>query len=79
MNKAEQILKYLRDSNDDLQNEIELDTELIKSGIVDSFSITSLVLYLEELFGVEIDIDERTLRALTSVRAMINAFERQAR
>lgn len=75
MNKAEQILKYLRDSSEAGDTEINLNTELIKSGIIDSFSITSLVLYLEELFKIEIDINEITLRALSSVRAMVDHFE----
>ncbi len=75
MDTQEQILQYLREASEEERIEIDQDTELIESGIIDSFSITSLILFLEDLYGIEIDINEQTLRALTSARCMQETFD----
>jgi len=40
------------------QRKIALDEPLISSGLIDSFSLVDLALYIEETFGVHIDDTE---------------------
>lgn len=64
------IIEYVKreylDEDDD--QEIELDTPLITSGIVDSFSMVSLRLHFEKKHGIRIPDHEATPEAFETVR-----------
>jgi acyl carrier protein len=52
---------------------LELDTDLLTSGLVDSMGIMSLVFFIEEEFGVQIPPGDVTIEHFGTLRA-IEAF-----
>jgi len=65
------ILEYVRNEylDEDDEDDIELDenTPLISSGIVDSFSMVSLKTFLEKKFEIKLSDEEATPEAFDSV------------
>jgi acyl carrier protein/D-alanine--poly(phosphoribitol) ligase subunit 2 len=76
----EMILDYIRDEylDEDDAEDIELDenTPLISSGIVDSFSMVSLKRFLEKKYDVQIPDDEATPAAFNTVTSIIALVEK---
>ncbi len=77
------ILDYIRkeylDEDDDL--ELDADTPLISGGIVDSFSMVSLLRFLEKKYGVRIPDEAATADAFDTVKgivAVVNAHRKAA-
>jgi acyl carrier protein/D-alanine--poly(phosphoribitol) ligase subunit 2 len=70
------ILEYIRNEylDEDEVDEIQLDenTPLISSGIVDSFSMVSLKRFLEKKWQISIPDDEATPQAFDTVTSIIN-------
>jgi acyl carrier protein len=62
------INEYLEEDDD---QEIDLDTELISGGIVDSFSMVSLKRFLEKKYDISIPDGEATPEAFDSVNKII--------
>jgi len=55
----EEIRNYLRDEvMQDPGYDLEFDEPLISSGLIDSFSLVDIAMYVEETYGVEIDNSE---------------------
>jgi acyl carrier protein len=71
----EMILDYIRDEylDEDDAEDMELDenTPLISSGIVDSFSMVSLKRFLEKKYDISIPDGEATPEAFDSVNKII--------
>ena len=69
------ILEYIRneylDEDDDEDVELDADTPLISSGIVDSFSMVSLKRFLERKYAVSLPDEEASAEAFDSVRSII--------
>jgi acyl carrier protein/D-alanine--poly(phosphoribitol) ligase subunit 2 len=66
MEKA--ILDYVkREYVEDEDTEVDLNTPLISSGIVDSFSMVSLKTFLEKKYGIQIPDAKATPEAFDSV------------
>jgi acyl carrier protein len=69
------ILEYIRneylDEDDDEDVELDADTKLISSGIVDSFSMVSLKRFLEKRYDVSLPDEEASAEAFDSVRSII--------
>jgi acyl carrier protein/D-alanine--poly(phosphoribitol) ligase subunit 2 len=65
--------EYLDDEDED--EEIDLDSPLISSGIVDSFSMVSLKVFLEKKYGVQIPDAKATPEAFDSVRKICTLVE----
>jgi acyl carrier protein len=67
------IIEYIRkeylDEDSDLQ--IDENTRLISGGIVDSFSMVSLKVYLEKRFRIQIPDQQATPEAFDSVTSII--------
>ena len=56
---------------------VALDTPLFSTGIVDSFGVLELIAYLEETFGVEIDLGRHDLTdfdTVTKIAALVAAL-----
>lgn len=74
------ILDYVRreylETGDD--RELKADTPLITSGIVDSFSLVSLKLFLERKYAVKIPDGDATPQAFDSVDGIARLVERFA-
>jgi acyl carrier protein len=74
---AEDVKKTLIDYvkkeylDEDSDQEITEDTKLISSGIVDSFSMVSLKLFLEKKFQIKIPDEKATPDAFDSVNNII--------
>ena len=61
--------EYLDEDSDEVVTE---DTKLITSGIVDSFSMVSLKMFLEKKFQIKIPDDKATPEAFDSVNNIIS-------
>jgi acyl carrier protein len=67
------ILEYIIDEYVDEDDDIEVtfDTPLISSGIVDSFSMVSLKVFLEKKYDIRLPDEEATPEAFDTVNSII--------
>jgi len=72
MHKA--ILDYVKKEylDEDSDTEVDVDTPLISSGIVDSFSMVSLKTFLEKRYKVSIPDAKATPEAFDSVNKIVS-------
>jgi acyl carrier protein len=70
---AKTIIEYIRKEylDEDSDMEINESTRLISGGIVDSFSMVSLKVYLEKKFQIQIPDQQATPEAFDSVNSII--------
>lgn len=61
------IKEYMEDGDED----ITYDTPLISSGYVDSFSMVSLLVFLENKFNIKIPPDKATPEAFDNVNSIV--------
>ena len=70
------VLEYIRneylDEDDDEDVELDENTPLISSGIVDSFSMVSLKRFLETKYGISIPDEEATPEAFDTVAGIVS-------
>ena len=71
------IIDYVKKEylDEDSDQQITEDTKLISSGIVDSFSMVSLKMFLEKKFHVKIPDEKATPEAFDSVNDIINLLK----
>ena len=71
------IIDYVKKEylEEDSGIEVNENTKLISSGIVDSFSMVSLKMFLEKKFQVKIPDDKATPEAFDSVNNIINLLK----
>lgn len=75
----DQLLSYFSDELSVDTSEIEPDTPLFSSGIVDSFAIVELLLFLEKSTGQRMNPDDISLENLDTVNLIVEfANSRQA-
>jgi acyl carrier protein len=69
------ILDYIRNEylDEDDEDDIDLDehTQLISSGIVDSFSMVSLKTFIEKKFDIKLPDEEATPEAFDTVQQIV--------
>jgi acyl carrier protein len=66
------ILNYvIKEYVDDENEEITYDTPLISGGYVDSFSMVSLLVFLENKFKIKISPNKATAEAFNSVNNIV--------
>lgn len=72
------VLKYIKNEYlDEEEIDLNYDTPLISSGYVDSFSMVSLLVFLENKFKIKIPPSKATPEAFDSVNkiiALVNQF-----
>jgi acyl carrier protein len=75
---TEAVLDYVVDEyvEDDDDLEIDPDTPLITSGIVDSFSMVSLKVFLEKKYGIKLPDDEATPEAFDTVNSICRLVQK---
>lgn len=77
----DEILEYIRneylDEDDDDDIELDEDTPLISSGIVDSFSMVSLKRFIEKKYAVSISDEQATPEAFDTVTAIMALVKEQ--
>lgn len=73
----ETILDYVKDEylDEDDDKEINFDTPLISSGIVDSFSMISLKRFLETKYNIQIPDSKATAQAFDTVNNIVKTVE----
>ena len=73
----EAVLEYVIDEYIDEDDDIEVDadTALISSGIVDSFSMVSLKAFLETRYDIRIPDDEATPEVFDTVNSIVKLVE----
>ncbi len=76
MHKAvrEYIVEEYIDSDDEI--EVEDDTPLISSGIVDSFSMVSLKVFIEKKYDIKLPNSEATPEAFDTVNSIVELVQR---
>lgn len=52
----DEVIRWIRSKNPDLEGEIARDTDLIESRLIESLSFLEFVALLEELSGEQIDV-----------------------
>jgi acyl carrier protein len=74
----EAVLEYVIDEYVDEDDDIEVDadTALISSGIVDSFSMVSLKAFLENKYDIKIPDEDATPEAFDTVASIIQIVEK---
>lgn len=66
------VLKYVtKEYLEDVEEEINYDTPLISSGYVDSFSMVSLLIFLERKFSIKIPPSKATPEVFDSVNKIV--------
>ena len=76
----EAVLEYVIDEYIDEDDDIEVDadTALISSGIVDSFSMVSLKAFLEKRYEIRIPDDDATPEAFDTVNSIVDIVAKYA-
>ena len=73
------VLDYIRNEyldDDDDDTELDANTPLISSGIVDSFSMVSLKRFLEKRYGISIQDEEASAEAFDTVTSIVSLVKR---
>lgn len=69
MSDTAMILRFIRDEISTLSGErIDADTELFRSGLLDSLSLVSLIDYLESAFAIRVRAGEIVVENFETVR-----------
>ncbi len=76
----EAVLEYVIDEyiDEDDDMEVDADTALISSGIVDSFSMVSLKAFLENKYDIRIPDEDATPEAFDTVNSIVQIVERHS-
>jgi len=71
------IIDYVKKEylDEDSDQEVTENTKLISSGIVDSFSMVSLKMFLEKKFQIKIPDEKATPEAFDSVNNILNLLK----
>ncbi len=73
MTTREQVLAILKEVKP--TKNLESITDIIEGGYIDSFELMSLVMMLNEAFGIEITIDELIPENFNSVDAIVSMID----
>ena len=66
--------EYIDEDDDDI--EVDFDTPLISSGIVDSFSMVSLKTFLEKKYSISLPDSEATPMAFDTVNSIVTLVQK---
>ena len=74
------VLEYIRneylDEDDDDDVDLDVNTPLISSGIVDSFSMVSLKRFLEKEYSISLPDEEASAEAFDTVASIVALVKR---
>jgi acyl carrier protein len=79
MSDADTILEFIRDEAVDLPRgvTIDVDTSLFKDQLLDSMSLTNLITFLEDEFGIRVGAMDVVFENLDTVTHMLAFIERK--
>jgi len=75
-NKLQIIKDYIRDEMG-CDEEIASDTDLLETGILDSFSIVQTAVFLQEQFGIQLDAEDLVRANLSTLSNMVAMIDKQ--
>lgn len=75
--EADVEARLLRLLSGELELEVEPETDLLESGVLDSLVFVELVVRLEEVFGVAIPVEELELDDFRSARSIARTLARR--
>ena len=64
-NQVKEILKQIKPTKD-----LSTVTDIVEGGYIDSFELMSLIMSLNETFGIEVDLDDMTPENFNTVDAI---------
>jgi len=68
----DKLIEFIKDEFlTDPDTEIDIDTKLISSGLIDSFSLVSLQAFIEKEFGKKIPAPRITAQTFDTIRQMV--------
>jgi acyl carrier protein len=74
----EQIIEFIRDEYvEDEATEINADTPLISSGLVDSFSMVSMKMFLEDEYQIKMTDEEASTEAFDTVKSIMELVQKK--
>ena len=71
---SQDMLTYMAENSAVPNMRFDETTDLIEAGIIDSFSIMSLLVFIEEKTGVRVELEDLVLDTIRSVSAMNESF-----
>jgi acyl carrier protein len=71
----EALVEYLVDQHEVEPDDLDDDTPIFSSGILDSFSLVDLILFIEEAGGLTMDPEDVNLDNLDSISAILTFVE----
>ncbi|MEZ5126382.1 MAG: acyl carrier protein [Thermoleophilia bacterium] len=71
MSDAETILEFIRDEADLEEDEVDVDTSLFRSQLLDSMNLTALIAFLEETFAIRVKPMDIVFENLDTVGHML--------
>jgi len=69
MNIEQQLVYYLQESTD---VELTADTPLLESGVIDSMGVMALIAFIENEYGLVLDMDDLTIENFATVKDIKN-------
>ena len=74
----EKIIEFIRDEYvEDESMEITDETPLISSGLVDSFSMVSMKMFLEEEYEIQMSDEEASTEAFDTVKSIMALIQKK--
>ena len=77
MADAETILEFIREELLEGDEEIDADTSLFRSQLLDSLNLTGLIVILEETYGIRIGAMDISYDNLDTVNLMVDFVEKK--
>ena len=79
MTDTEKILEFLEEEAEDLPDGVEItaDTSLFRDQLLDSMSLTNLITFLEDEFGIKVGPMDVVFENLDTVGHMVAFIERK--
>lgn len=75
---ANDLLQYLRDELGVDTDDVDADTPLFSSGVIDSFALVQLITYIEDRCQMRLDAADVSLENLDSIHRILAMVERGA-
>ena len=76
MNIEQQLVDYFKDSTD---VELTADTPLLESGVVDSMGVMTLIAFIENEYGLVLDMDDLTIENFATIKDIKNLINGKKR
>ena len=72
-----ELIAFLEETSESPANSITPETDLIESGVVDSFSIVQLLMFLEERLDVTVAIEDLMLDTVRTPNSILRFYARE--